>query len=72
MASTSCQPEMVYESTTVDIQHCPDCQLLHLTMGSITIRMSEQHFKQFAKDLSQGLLTFNAAYFFAQTKPVLM
>ncbi|HDY84186.1 MAG TPA: hypothetical protein ENI26_05920 [Methylophaga aminisulfidivorans] len=59
MAKTACKPETVYESNTVDIQHCPDCQLIHLTMGSITVRMSEHHFTQFAKDISRGLFEFN-------------
>lgn len=59
MASTSCRPQTIYESTTVDIQHCPDCQMMHLTMGSITIRMTEYHFSQFAQDIGKGLFEFN-------------
>jgi hypothetical protein len=61
MANNSCQPKTVFESSTVDIQHCPDCQLLHLTMGSITIRMTEHHFSQFTKDISKGLFELNAS-----------
>lgn len=60
MAATHCRLHTVHVSPTVDIQHCPDCQMLHLTMGSITVRMSEQHFSQFAKDISKGLFEFNA------------
>ncbi|HEC75381.1 MAG TPA: hypothetical protein ENI26_13605 [Methylophaga aminisulfidivorans] len=60
MAKTACRPETIYESNTVDIQHCPDCQLIHLTMGSITVRMSEHHFTQFAQDMSKGLFEFSA------------
>ena len=33
--------------------------MIHLTMGSITMRMSEHHFSQFAKDISRGLFEFN-------------
>ncbi|EGL53681.1 MAG TPA: hypothetical protein EYM37_01480 [Methylophaga aminisulfidivorans] len=62
MASRACKPETIYESNTVDIQHCPDCKMIHLTMGSITVRMSEHHFTQFAQDMSKGLFEFNAAY----------
>ncbi|WP_438970271.1 hypothetical protein [Methylophaga sp.] len=60
MASTSCHPTTVYESATVDIQYCSDCQMIHLTMGSITIRMTEHHFSQYAQDISKGLFEFNA------------
>jgi len=60
MASTACQPKTVFESATVDIQHCADCQLIHLSMGSITIRMTEQHFSQFTQDISKGLFELNA------------
>lgn len=57
--ASACQPQTVFESSTVDILHCPDCQMIHLTMGSITLRMSEYHFSQFAKDISRGLFEFN-------------
>ncbi|MTI63351.1 hypothetical protein [Methylophaga sp.] len=57
--ASSCRPQTVFESSTVDIQHCPDCQMIHLTMGSITIRMTEHHFSEFAKDISRGLFEFN-------------
>ncbi|MAX52058.1 MAG: hypothetical protein CMH22_08750 [Methylophaga sp.] len=59
MASRACKPATIFESKTVDIQHCPDCKMVHLTMGSITVRMSEHHFSEFAKDLSRGLFEFN-------------
>jgi hypothetical protein len=29
-------------------------------MGSITIRMTEHHFSEFAKDISRGLFEFNS------------
>ncbi|MCX4187421.1 hypothetical protein [Methylophaga sp. OBS4] len=61
MTSTACRPQTVYESASVDIQHCPDCQMIHLTMGSITIRMTEHHFTQFAQDISKGLFEFSAS-----------
>lgn len=60
--ASSCKPQTIFESSTVDIQHCPDCQMLHLTMGSLTIRMSEQHFSQFARDISRGHFAFNSEY----------
>jgi hypothetical protein len=59
MAASACRPQTVFESATVAIQHCPDCQMIHLTMGSITMRMSEHHFSEFAKDISKGLFEFN-------------
>ena len=33
--------------------------MIHLTMGSITIRMTEHHFSEFAKDISRGLFEFS-------------
>lgn len=58
MSSNTCQPKTVFESATVDIQFCPDCKMLHLTMGAITLRMSEQHFSSFAQDIARGLFEF--------------
>ncbi|WP_430009154.1 hypothetical protein [Methylophaga lonarensis] len=31
--------------------------MIHLNMGSITVRMSEQHFANFAIDVSKGLFS---------------
>jgi hypothetical protein len=61
MASSPCRPRTIFESATVDIQHCPDCELVHLTMGSITLRLTEHHFSQLAQDISKGLFEFNAS-----------
>ena len=55
MASNSCQPEQVFSSNTCDIQFCPDCQMVHLNMGAITLRMTEQHFANYAIDISKAL-----------------
>lgn len=57
MASPSCQPETILSSKTCDIQYCPECRMIHLSMGPITLRMSEQHFANFAIDVSKGLFT---------------
>jgi len=61
MAASACRPQTVFESSTVAIQHCPDCQMVHLTMGSITMRMSEHHFSQFSQDIGKGFFEFSAA-----------
>jgi Zn-finger nucleic acid-binding protein len=61
MATSACRPQTVFASATVEIQHCPDCQLIHLTMGSITMRMTEQHFSQFSQDLGKGFFEFSSA-----------
>lgn len=60
MAASACRPQTVFESSTVAIQHCADCQMVHLTMGSITMRMSEQHFSQFSQDISKGFFEFSS------------
>jgi|GEM_PF-936938 len=61
MTASACRPQTVYESSTVAIQHCADCQMIHLTMGSITMRMSEHHFSQFSQDISKGFFEFTTA-----------
>lgn len=68
MATSACQPRTVFESATVDIQYCPDCELVHLTMGSITMRMTEHHFAQFAQDISKGMFELHAG---ATTHPTM-
>lgn len=60
MAVSACRPQTIFESPTVDIQYCQYCELIHLTMGSITIRMTEQHFTQYAQDITKGLFELNS------------
>lgn len=50
-----CQPETILSSQTCDVQFCAECQMLHLNMGSITLRMSEEHFAAFAIDMSKAM-----------------
>lgn len=57
MSKTACQPETIFSSSTCDLQFCPDCQLIHLTLGAITIRMTEEHFSLFARDVNHGAVT---------------
>lgn len=56
MSKSVCQPETILSSPSCDIQYCADCRMIHLTMGAISIRMPEEHFAQFAKDIGQGAL----------------
>ena len=55
---TACRPYILFQSETLDIQHCPDCGLMHISLGTITLKMSEQQFMRFAKDMGQGLADF--------------
>ena len=51
----NCQPETILNSQTCDVQYCEDCQMLHINMGSITLRMSEAHFAALAIDMSKAM-----------------
>lgn len=52
-----CELETIVNADTCDIQLCPECQLLHINLGSITLRMSEAQFAAFTMDISKGLFT---------------
>jgi len=56
MSTTKCQLDTLYMSSTCDIQHCADCGLIHLTMGPLTLRLSEQHYKELSQDINKGLI----------------
>jgi len=60
MSSTPCQPETLLSSPTCDIQYCADCGMIHLMMGSMTLRLTTEHFQEFAQDLGRGLMQLKA------------
>jgi Zn-finger nucleic acid-binding protein len=60
MKKQVCQPETVYESASVMIQFCPDCKMVHLNMGALTIRMTQSEFAQFSQDMSNGVFEYRA------------
>jgi hypothetical protein len=49
------QPDTILSSKTCDVQYCEDCKMLHINMGSITLRMNEEHFAAFAIDMSKAM-----------------
>lgn len=51
----NCQPETILSSQTCGVQYCADCQMLHINMGSITLRMNEAHFEAFAIDMNKAM-----------------
>jgi hypothetical protein len=55
MTTTTCQLDTLYMSSTSDIQYCADCGLIHLTMGPITLRLSEKHYEELSRDVNKGL-----------------
>jgi hypothetical protein len=57
MAQT-CLLQTVYETQGLDIQYCADCGLLHVSLGSMTLRMSETQFEHLVADLSQARQAF--------------
>jgi hypothetical protein len=54
MSSTPCQPETLLRAPTCDIQYCADCGMIHLMMGSMTLRLTTEHFQELAQDLIKG------------------
>jgi hypothetical protein len=60
MSSTPCRPETLLTAPTCDIQYCADCGMIHLMMGSMTLRLSTDHFQEFAQDLGKGLMKLKA------------
>jgi hypothetical protein len=55
MSTATCRLDTLYMSETSDIQYCADCGLIHLTMGPITLRLSEKHYEEFSRDVNKGL-----------------
>lgn len=53
--SNACQTETLLNGSSCDLQYCPDCKMIHLALGSITLHLSEVNFQELAKDLSKGL-----------------
>ncbi|KAF3982108.1 MAG: hypothetical protein HFP81_01370 [Methylococcales symbiont of Hymedesmia sp. n. MRB-2018] len=60
MNSTPCQPEILLNASTCEIQYCPDCEMIHLMMGSMVLRIPTEQFKELTKDLGKGLSQLNA------------
>lgn len=55
--TNSCQPETIFSSPGCDVQFCPDCQMIHLNMGALTLRMTEQQFANYAIDISKAMFS---------------
>ncbi|KAF3977094.1 MAG: hypothetical protein HFP77_08810 [Methylococcales symbiont of Iophon sp. n. MRB-2018] len=60
MKSTPCQTEILLNASTCEIQYCPDCEMIYLMMGSMTLRIPTENFKELTKDLGKGLNQLNA------------
>lgn len=60
MRTTQCQPETILDAATCEIQYCSDCEMIHLMMGSMTLRIPTKYFQELAQDLGQGLMHLKA------------
>ncbi|PCJ31431.1 MAG: hypothetical protein COA90_06110 [Gammaproteobacteria bacterium] len=60
MSSPSCKPETLLKAPTCDIQYCADCDMIHLMMGAMTLRISAEHFQGLAQDMGKGLMKLKA------------
>jgi len=54
MRQTNCKTETLLNGTSCDLQYCPDCKLIHVVLGSITLHLSQVHFQEFVNDLAKG------------------
>lgn len=52
----ACQLETLLTAATCDIQYCADCGMIHLMMGSMTLRLTTEHFQEFSQDLNKGVM----------------
>lgn len=60
MSTATCQLNTLYMSETSEIEYCADCGLIHLTMGPITLRLSEKHYEEFSRDVNKGLIRLSS------------
>ena len=54
----ACKLETLLNASTCELRYCRDCNVIHLMMGSITLRLSADHFQELAQDLNKGLAQF--------------
>ncbi|MFT7413521.1 MAG: hypothetical protein ACI9FO_000169 [Methylophagaceae bacterium] len=52
---TACQTETLLNGSNCDLLYCPDCKMIHLVLGAITLHLPEDHFQKLANDLSKGV-----------------
>lgn len=60
MTPAPCKPETLLHAPTCEIQYCSDCEMIHLTLGSMTLRIPTEHFKELTQDLGKGLVQLKA------------
>lgn len=58
--TTTCHTETLLRGTSCDLQYCPDCKMVHLILGSITLHLSEIHFQEFANDMRKGVFNLKS------------
>ena len=51
----TCQPEVLLNTDACEILYCSDCDMIYLSMGSMTLRISTEHYQALSQDLSRGL-----------------
>lgn len=60
MRQVGCQLETLLRSESCEIQYCDDCGLIHLTVGSLTLRLNENHFKELSRNINTGLIQLHS------------
>lgn len=53
--TTTCQTETLLSGDSCDLQYCPDCKMIHMILGAVTLHLPEVNFQQFARDLEKGV-----------------
>jgi len=54
-STTGCRIETLLNGSSCDLQYCPDCKMIHLALGSITLHLSKVHFQELVNDLGKGM-----------------
>jgi hypothetical protein len=60
MSLATCKLDTLLMSPNCEIQFCEDCGLVHLSMGPLTLRLSQSHYTEIARDLNRGLIQLQA------------
>lgn len=50
-----CKTEPLVVSEACEVHLCPDCETVHLSMGPVSLRLRERHFKEVANNLRKAL-----------------
>lgn len=51
----TCPIETLLNGSRCDLQYCPDCKVIHLALGPVTLHLPETHFQELVTELRKGV-----------------